>query len=218
MKNVLQKRIATMLLGTLLVLPVLAKQQADDVTSWDFNVYLDDKRVGTHRFEVSEAEGTKYVQSEASFTYRILFIPAYQYDHTAAERWTDNCLVEFDASTNTNGKELRVSGEQSDEGFVVDKGDKALSLPDCVMTFAYWNPDFLHQSRLLNPQTGEYVEVSVEEIGGETFKVRGVQVPATRFKLTANKIDLTLWYSSDNEWLGLESVAKGGRVIRYELS
>lgn len=43
-------------------------------------------------------------------------------------------------------------------------------------------------------------------------------VDATRFKLTANEIDLTLWYSQDDEWLALESIAKGGHIIRYELS
>jgi hypothetical protein len=29
---------------------------------------------------------------------------------------------------------------------------------------------------------------------------------------------LTLWYSPDDEWLALESVAEGGHIIRYELS
>jgi len=86
------------------------------------------------------------------------------------------------------------------------------------MTFAYWNPEFLDQTRLLNPQTGEFVDVSIEELGGDVLQVRGVEVPATRFKLTAKQIDLTLWYSADDEWLALESVAKGGRTIRYELS
>ncbi len=62
------------------------------------------------------------------------------------------------------------------------------------------------------------MDVSVETVGTETFEVRGQQVDATRFKLTADQIDVTLWYSSNNEWLGLESVAKGGHIIRYELS
>jgi hypothetical protein len=31
-------------------------------------------------------------------------------------------------------------------------------------------------------------------------------------------MDITLWYSESAEWLALESVAKGGRIIRYELS
>ncbi|MDH3467338.1 MAG: hypothetical protein OES26_15755 [Gammaproteobacteria bacterium] len=86
------------------------------------------------------------------------------------------------------------------------------------MTFAYWNADFLDESQLLNPQTGEYVDVRVEEVGDEMLEVRGQAVAATRFKLTAYQVDLTLWYSPDNEWLALESVAKGGHTIRYELS
>jgi hypothetical protein len=86
------------------------------------------------------------------------------------------------------------------------------------MTFAYWNPEFLDQPRLLNPQTGEYVDVDVEPAGDEMLEVRGQLVVARRFRLTANDVDLTLWYSKNDEWLALESVAKGKHIIRYELS
>ena len=195
-----------------------AQVNVDEVSNWDFDVYLNDKKVGTHRFEVSEADGTKQVQSEASFTYKIFFISAYEYEHTAAERWADNCLIAVDASTNANGKRTEVSGERGDAGFLIQKGDQPVELPECVMTFAYWNPAFLDQARLLNPQTGEYLDVQVENLGAEMLEVRGQSVSATRFKLTGKKLDLTLWYSSDDEWLGLESVAKGGHIIRYELS
>lgn len=86
------------------------------------------------------------------------------------------------------------------------------------MTFAYWNPEFLEQPQLLNPQTGEFVDIRVEEVGNELLEIRGQTVAATRFSLKAREVDLTLWYSSDDEWLALESVAKGGHIIRYELS
>ena len=195
-----------------------AQQHENAVANWDFDVFLNDKKVGKHSFTVSETGGMKQVQSEASFNVKILFISAYKYEHRAAERWTDNCLVEFDASTNTNGKRIQVSGEQTGAGFLVERGDNPIELPECVMTFAYWNPEFLDQPRLLNSQTGEYVDVYVEQAGNEVLEVRGQLVVARRFKLTANDVDLTLWYSSDDEWLALESVAKGGRIIRYELS
>lgn len=197
---------------------VFAKEHVDGVDHWDFDVYLNDKKIGKHSFKVSETGGVKQVQSEANFNYKIFFIPAYRYEHSAAERWTDNCLSAVDASTNANGTRIRISGEQTGTGFVVEGGDQPTQLPDCVMTFAYWNPDFLGQSKLLNPQTGEYVDVRVEEVGDEMLEVRGQAVAATRFKLTANEVDLTLWYSPNNEWLALESVAKGGHIIRYELS
>ena len=198
--------------------PAPTQERRDAVGNWDFDVYLDGKKVGKHIFTISETGGAKLVQSQANFKVKILFISAYRYEHIAAERWTDNCLVEIDASTNANGKRIQVSGEHTAAGFLVERGDKPIELPECVMTFAYWNPEFLEQPRLLNPQTGEYVDVRVEEIGDELLEVRGQPVAATRFKLTAHQVELTLWYSPDDEWLALESVAKGGRIIRYELS
>ena len=198
--------------------PAPAIERADEVARWDFDVYLDDKKVGKHSFTVSELGTAKQVQSEASFKVKILFITAYRYEHSAAELWTDNCLIEFDGNTNANGDRIEVSGQQTSGGFIVERGDKPIELPACVMTFAYWNADFLDQTRLLNPQTGEYVDVLVEEVGDEMLEVRGQEVAATRFRLTAYDVDLTLWYSPDDEWLALESVAEGGRIIRYELS
>lgn len=206
------------LLTVALTSPVPAQEIVGEIGYWDFDVYLNDKKVGKHQFKVSEIAALRTVQSEASFDYKILFFSAYRYQHSAAERWSGNCLAEFNASTNANGKRMQVSGQLAGAGFLVKRNGTADELPECVMTFAYWNRDFLKETQLLNPQTGEYLDVRVEEVGDEMLEVRGRAVAATRFKLTANEVDLTLWYSSDNEWLALESVAKGGQIIRYELS
>jgi hypothetical protein len=195
-----------------------AMERTGGVAQWNFDVYLNDRKVGKHLFTVSESAGVRQVRSEAKFTYRILLIPAYRYEHSAAERWSDECLVEISSRTDANGEQLEVSGEQTGTGFRVASDDGTMNLPECVMTFAYWNPEFLAQPRLLNPQTGEFVDVTVEKLGNESLKVRGQTVDATRFKLTAYKIDMTLWYSQDDEWLALESIAEGGHIIRYELS
>ena len=201
----------------LFVLVYAAPSEAQQSERWDFTVYLNDKKIGTHLFEVVDDNGVTRVQSEARFKYTILLIPAYRYEHVNTEQWSDNCLVQFDASTNANGDRIQVSGQRAGDTFQVKTGESPLELPECVMTFAYWNPDFLEQPRLLNPQTGEYVDVAVEEIGEEILDIRGESVMATRFRLTAYEVDLTLWYS-DDKWLALESVAEGGRIIRYELT
>ncbi|MDH3532286.1 MAG: DUF6134 family protein [Gammaproteobacteria bacterium] len=210
--------ISTMLLCLPGLNAVAASNDDAAVERWDFDVYLNDKKVGKHYFEVAEADGFKRVENEASFKYKILFIPAYRYEHTNTERWADNCLLGFDAETNANGKRMRASGERQEAGFKVVGEVGSLDLPECVMSFAYWNPAFLEQPRLLNPQSGEYLDVTVEELAPDILEVRGKPVTAVRYKLSAKKLDLTLWYSEDKEWLALESVAKGGNVIRYELS
>lgn len=216
------RNLFSVLLSGLLIWGFTAAASTSDldgsVARWDFDVYVNDKKIGKHRFEVSGADGQKRVESEANFQYKILFIPAYRYEHRNSERWADNCLVRFEAKTNANGKHMQAFGERKDAGFKVVGNDGTAELPECVMTFAYWNPLFLQQSRLLNPQSGEYLDVQVEELATELLDVRGKTIPAVRYRLTAKQMDLTIWYSQDDEWLALESVAKGGNVIRYELT
>ena len=202
----------------LFALVLAAPAEAREKSRWDFTVYLDQKKIGQHSFEVTNRAGETEVISEAKFKYTILLIPAYRYEHTAAERWSNNCLLGIDSSTDANGDRIEVSGRRTDGGFTVMTDESPARLPECVMSFAYWNPDFLEQPRLLNPQTGEYIDVRVEEAGQDMLEVRGEIVNARRYRLTAYDVDLTLWYSDDDEWLGLESVAEGGRIIRYELS
>jgi len=186
--------------------------------SWDFSVLLDGSEIGYHRFQLTEEDGQRRLTSEAKFDVRFLFINAFRYRHTNTEVWSDGCLERMEASTRANGKELSVSGLRDDSGFVVDDGEEQSSLDDCVMTFAYWNPEFLQQPRLLNPQSGEYLDVEVVRVGQEPIVVRGEEVPAFVYRITARKMELKLWYSEDDEWLALESVAKGGRILRYELT
>ena len=132
--------------------------------------------------------------------------------------WDGRCLERIESETRQNDREFAVLGERKDDGFFIDTGERAEELDSCVMTFAYWNPEFLGQSRLLNPQSGEYVSVNVEPLGKQEVVVRGNTVVAAAYRVTARDTNLTVWYSDDNEWLGLESVAKGGRIIRYELT
>lgn len=189
-----------------------------ETQSWDFSVMLDGDKIGFHRFELVEDGEKRLLSSEASFDVRFLFINAFSYRHEAREIWKDGCLREISSRTQANGKKIAVTGETVENRLIVDAGETSNEIRDCVMTFAYWNPEFLQQPKLLNAQSGEYLDVDVEPLGREPIEVRGQQVDASVFKLTAKKLELKLWYSSNDEWLALESVAKGGRIIRYELT
>lgn len=207
-------------LGIVLAL-ILAAGYAEartDARSWEFSVLLDGSPIGYHRFELQPAADGLELLSEASFNVRVLFINAFRYRHTNREVWDGECLSRIESNTRQNGKRFVVNGARVDDQFVLQAGGSADPIGSCVMTFAYWNPRFLQQSQLLNPQSGEYMPVDVESLGRQVFTVRGQQVRATAWRITARDTDLTVWYSDNNEWLGLESVAKGGRIIRYELT
>jgi len=184
---------------------------------WNFRVYLDDREIGTHVFRVLESEGERRVESDARFTVKILFFDAYTYSHRAHERWRGECLVMLDATTDDNGERLRVHGARDRSGFNLEATRSQAELPACVMPFAYWNPAMLQQSRLLNVQTGDLLNVRVEALGEETIPVRGVPTLARRYALHTPKFRIDVWYVTNWQWVQLESTTESGKRLRYEI-
>jgi hypothetical protein len=157
------------------------------------------------------------MKSVADFEYKWSFVTLYDYQHQNHEIWSDGCLARIESSTNANGKDYSVLGEQSDQGFVVNGKSGQQLLPACIKTFAYWDPKFLEADKLLNSQNGEYLDVSVTGPEPDVVELYGQEQQASRYQLTAGKLNLQLWYSASGEWLGLQSVTESGRMLRYEL-
>lgn len=182
---------------------------------WHFEVLLDDKPIGFHRFQLSTAGETRELHSEASFRVKILGLTVYGYKHHSREWWQDDCLQRIDASTDDNGDDFFVRGHGDSDSITLESKTGRATLPGCVMTFAYWNPVMLQQQRLLNVQTGEYINIDVERLGEQTLDVQGRTVPALHYRVRAGERDIQLWYSTDSDWLGLSSTTRGGRQLHY---
>jgi len=197
------------------------------VQEWRFSVSLDGKPIGYHRFALRERGAERELRSEARFNVKFLFVNAYSYAHDAEERWQGACLRRLEARTDDNGIKNRVQGIRGDSGFKVATDTLTASLAPCVQTFAYWNPQILNATRLLNPQTGSYVPVRVTRIGVDTIEVRGHLVAAERYRLESDSgasetLQIDLWYSADRngedkQWLALESTTEDSRRLRYQL-
>ncbi len=204
-------------IAAFVLLAMAGTAAAAERSTYSFEVLLDDSRIGSHEFTVERSGDRTVVQSDAKFDVRFLFITALKYRHSTTEVWDGDCLSRISADTRVNRKRIQVRGEEGDTGFVVetDKGHSAIG--ECVMTFAYWEPAILEEARLLNPQSGEFLAIEVESLPPQELSIRGQQVVADAYRLTAPKVELTLWYA-DGRWVGLESVAKGGRILRYRLT
>ena len=131
---------------------------------WRFEVQLDGKPVGEHRFTLSPLVSSnsnsngngneRRLVSVASFDVKLLGITVYRYRHEARERWQGDCLAELDARTDANGKVSTVKAQLDGQSLLVTSPAGTAPLPACSMTFAYWNPAMRRQTQLLNPQTG----------------------------------------------------------------
>lgn len=185
---------------------------------WKFRVYLDDTEIGYHNFRLIDEDGIQRLKTVADFEVKFLFFTAFSYEHVNEETWNGECLASIESRTVANGKTFAVSGRREAGAFEVEASNGINAVSGCVKTFAYWNPEILHESVLMNSQTGELLPVTVIPVSTETLQVRGVETPATRYRLVAKNMELDVWYSQNQEWLALESTVKGGRRLRYELT
>ena len=190
---------------------------------WLFDVYLDNSKIGKHSFSLVNSTLT----SRAKFKVKVLFINAYSYDHLAIETWNKSCLSNIESKTTENKVFTTVKGKLDAGHFVLDVTGKAQqTLPECVSSFAYWNPKIVEQSELLNPQNGEYQKTHFDNLGNENIMVKGKATDTTHYRLLSApgskiKLDIELWYAQDStgkqQWVALKSVTPEGYVINYKL-
>lgn len=185
---------------------------------WAFDVHLDKAKIGKHTFTLNNNTLT----SLAKFKVKVLFINAYQYDHISKELWNKDCLAEIEVDTTEDKLNTKVKGKKTNNGFEISDGKLIQTLPACPMTFAYWNPKILTQTKLLNPQNAEYLDTTFVKLENETINVKGKMVETTHYKLKGalngkNKLNIELWYNQKNEWVALKSTTPEGYIITYKL-
>ena len=193
----------------------IADRPSDEKT-WLFRVFLDDREIGYHHFYLAEAGDHKQLRTVAEFEFRLLFVKLFDYEHEALETWSGDCLQSIRSRTDVNGDDYTIDGRRNGDTFLLQANQEPMSLPSCVMSFAYWNPNFLEQPHLLNSQDGSFVEVNVIGPSEDVLSVGDSALPSLHYRLEAGELKLDLWYSHDNRWLALESEVAGGRTLRYE--
>ena len=192
---------------------------------WAFDVYLDKTKMGTHTFTLNDEN---QLTSRAKFNVKVLFINAYSYNHVSIEQWKDGCLSSIEAETTENKVMTKVTGKRNGEQFNVTNGTQVQTLPACVMTFAYWNPKTLTQTKLLNPQNAEYLNTNIKLLGREAIDVKGSKTEAVHYLLQGLsegktkseekiKLNIDLWYDQNNNWVALQSTTPDGYKITYKL-
>lgn len=189
------------------------------IDEMNFEVLLDDKRIGSHTFRIDRGGAEERVETEAAFDVKVLFVPVYSYRHSNTEVWRSGCLRKIRSQTDSNGDLYQVQGQELDRVFRVEtRSETQAYAADCVMSFAYWNQQMLSQNRLLNAQTGELVDVDIRPLGAQRLSLAGreVEVDGYRIVSPAGRVDIKVYYRrSDGRWLSLESVLENGRVMRY---
>jgi hypothetical protein len=186
-----------------------ADEQADALETHNFNVLLNDRPVGWHRFTVQEKGDQLHVTSRASMDFTVLLVKSVKYRHSANEIWENGCLTSFDSETIRNGKNFAVNGGMINGAFRVVREDAEEFLGTCVKSFPYWKPEWLASEYLLNVETGKYIAVSIasttDPTTGADHKILGLP-----------KTQIDLHYDGSGLWQSLESKIKVAGTLVYK--
>jgi len=185
---------------------------------WRFAVYLGEREIGEHRFTLAPRTDGMHINIDAQFRVKFLFINAYEYAHQNYEVWRGECLHSIHAQTDDNGDVQFVRGTRDGASMKLLTHTGEQQLQGCVRSFAYWDPDLLESTHLLNAQTGEILPVSIEALGTMVIEVRGRSVLARHYRLVTEKFSIELWYAADTrEWVSLQTTLADGNTLRYQI-
>jgi len=209
------KHIILMLL--LMISLIITEINAAD-QKWEFDVFLDDKPIGTHTFNLKNSDHKKIIDIDANFDVKLWLFSAYTYQHKNKEQWQAGCLSHLDSRTNDNGDALWVKLDQkaTQAQVTTSKATKKINT-NCIKSFAYWDASILKAERLLNAQTGEYMPITVKNLGAEQISVQNKKLQSTRYKITTSKFSIDLWYADNDHWIGLESTTEDNNTLKYIL-
>ncbi len=195
MKNAL---LSLLTLGVLLPAPALA-EVPDDIV---FDVYRNGSPFGEHVVRFQElGDGRLEVDVDVELRAGLGPITLFRYRHDSREVWENGELVRLATETFNDGQEMDVSLE----------GD---AIPPLVLS-SHWRGYQPGLDQVLNTETGEPMDVVIEDLGLDTIETPQGPIPARRIRL-AGTLTADLWYDEAGRWVGCQFEARG-QTIRYVL-
>lgn len=184
---------------------------AEEESALVFDVYRDGEPIGTHSIAFQHRGDTLTVDIAIEFEVVFAWVPVFRYSHRNREVWRAGRLERLDSETYDDGIDHRVAVRRIGETLFIVAADTERTVDGDLMTTGYWHPRTFEQTRLIDTQTGEVLEVVHRANGDDAIVVAGTTIEARRFDVTGD-LEMTTWYSADGLWSGLAFDARGSEI------
>lgn len=177
-----------------------------------FDVYRNGTEFGEHAVRFDRAgNGSLIVDIDVELQAGFGPLTLFRYEHRAEEVWRDGELVRLTASTLKDGERKQVDVERLDENTLTSSGDPIPELPPS----SHWRGYDPATHLILNTETGDPMDVVVEDLGMDTVETAAGPVEARHVRVTGT-LTMDLWYDGSGRWIGCTFQARG-HTIDYVL-
>jgi len=193
-------------------------QHYEDLNRIEFDIYRNNKHIGTHIFSFKKSEGQLAVESEINFEIKKLGIVFYRYHVKGTEIYNGGKLIKFNSKTNQNGKKKYVNMKLENGEYTIDGSSYKGKSPVDYLLGTWWNHSIVKATAQISAVSGRIIKQKVTFLGKDTVELRNKSYNTLHFnfsstdkKLNKNKkLNTDVWYDEKTlNWLKASFKKKG---------
>jgi len=190
-----------------------------DLNSIEFDIYRNNKFIGTHIFTFKELTDELHVKSLIKFQIKKLGVVLYKYYAEGTEIYKDKKLIKFNSKTKQNKKEKYVNIELNDVGeYEIDGSSfKGIAASDFLIG-TWWNHSLVEAPAQISAVSGRIIKQKVEFLGKGKLTLNGKNYNTLHFNFSSTdqklgkdkKLNTDVWYDEKTfNWLKASFNKKG---------
>ncbi len=147
-----------------------------------YELFLNDKLIGTHDFNFKEDGDLFYVMSKGSFKVDKLGVVLMDYKTESEEVYKNGQLIRFNSKTNQNEKEkfAKVILNEKNKFYINGSSFKGES-EKTISLASWWNHEIVKNSKQISPISGRIINQKVKFLGKKNILINGKNYNALHF-------------------------------------
>ena len=193
-------------------------QHYEDLKRIEFDIYRNNKLIGTHIFSFKKLDGQLAVKSEINFKIKKFGIVFYTYHVEGTEIYEDGKLIKFNSKTNQNGKEKYVNMKLENGEYIIDGSSYKGKASVDYLLGTWWNHSIVKAPAQISAISGRIIKQKVTFLGKETINIGGKSYNTLHFNFSSTdkklkkgkKLNTDVWYGEKTlNWLKASFKKKG---------
>lgn len=144
--------------------------------------------VGTYQRTIDESGGATHARSRLSIAVKMMGMIVHREQDDQTEVWRDGRLMSFTSFSDTQGKQLSVSGQANGNHFDINTPTGMVQAPADVSAADPWGLNHIGQGAVVLIKSGRVDHVVVSGGGTEQVNVGGVAVSARHFVASTDTV------------------------------
>lgn len=179
--------------AALLIAPLAAL--AGDAGEYTFAILRNGAPVGEHRIVFAQDGARTDIREASAIEVRLALIPVYRFEHQSRQVWENGRALRIDATTNTNGKRLRITVRPSGRGYVRTVNGRVDRFDGSTAVLAFWNKDTLEHRAFFSAIEDKALRASFEFAGREKITIAGTALDVDHYRMVGDE-ERELWYDT----------------------